>query len=1095
MPDLIILLKNLPTLHLPGGWLGWGEWLAFLVIVAFAQRNLRDFNQPLERWRLRALFLFIVLVPLTTILIPSIMLGPASDPSMPDSPANSSGTPLTPFAAMPWFLAAGFLGPAGAAGLAAFSGILIALWGTHNSFLPLELAGMATFLSWAINQSYRTAFFRLLRRPLIVSLLIAAVSPALLFIDALLTAQGDLAVRIDYGLTHIGAEIIAFSISLVIAGLIAEGFARIAPTRWGAQATTEPSPAESKLTGRFLYIVFPMALILLLVLIVGDWIVAGRVAEQMLLGRMKGAAEMTAGIIPSFSNTGVKILRNLVQEPRYHEMTPNEVREALSHDIINVPYFSQLIYLNPQGEVVACQPSDSVTKLPLSQNELFAVASADDIPIQDFPIRPEPGGKTALISYVAGVYDDDRNLSGILIGRSDLSQNPFATSLIVGLASLSDIPGYGILIDGDANILYHPDPTQIMTTYTGRQDIVGQLFSEPSIQGSVQRVYHLPVKGSSWSVIFKVPAQYVQERAVYIAVPLIGIIFVLTLIAVILVQFSLKTVTASLQWLAGEANLMARGDLDQPLKVEREDEIGQLGRAFEQMRASLKSRLDELNRLLHVSQGVASTLDVEASLAPVLESALVSGATASRVVLVPTLLPHLNGSQSARIKFGYGPAADSFAYLDEQILALTQRQDVVKLTNLTHPRLFSVPSTSPRPQSILAVAIRHENLYYGALWNAYERPHQFSEAEVRYLSTLAGQAALAAANARLFLTAEIGRLRMEAILTSTPDPVLVIDQSDHLLLTNPAARQILDLAIGSSLGKAVDDVIMQEDLVTLLKSKVNDQQSAEISFPDGKVYLATASTMYSDETRVGRVCVLRDVTSFKRLDEMKSEFVSTVSHDLRAPLTMIQGYASMVPIVGDLNEQQSNYLRKISLETEKISRLVHNVLNLGRMESNLGLQLERKQVREVLERVVNSLQARAAQKRIQLVLESIRADLPEIEADQDLLQQALFNLVENAIKFTNSDGKVTLDAQVSPDQITLTVQDTGIGISPTDQTRLFEKYYSPARKGSKIEGGTGLGLAIVKSIVERHGGRVWVESQLGKGSKFFLAIPIRQANG
>ena len=1094
MPELIFLLNNPPSLRFPDGWLAWAEWLAFLSIIAYAQWNLRDHNQPLEKWRLRSVFLLALLVPLTTILIPAMELGPSQALPPAGLPIDPTGTPLTPFAAIPWFLAAGFLGPAGAGALAAFSGLLLALWGTQNAFLPLELAGMATFLSWAINQSYRTLFFRLLRRPLLVSLLIAGVSPALFFIGALLRAPGILASRIEYGLTHVSAEIIAFSVCVVIAGLVAEGFARVASSKWGAQQASQPSPAESKLTGRFLYIIFPMALVLLVVLIIGDWIVAGQVAKQMLFGRMEGAAEMTAGTIPSYSNTGYKILSNLVSESRYNDMTPREVQEALAHDIINVPYFSQLIYVSPVGEIVASQPLNSVEKLPLSEDELLAIDHAKTISVQDIPIRPEAGGKTAIISYVAGIYDADRTLKGVLIGRSNLSQSPFANSLIVGLASLHNIQGQGILIDGEENILYHPDPTQIMTRYPGKRYAESQFVSEQSTDGLLQQVYYLPVQGSSWSVIFRVPARYVQEQAIYIAVRLIAIIIIITLIAVILVQFSLKTVTSSLQRLAVEANLMARGDLDRPLKVEGEDEVGQLGRAFEQMRASLKSRLDELNRLLRVSQGVASTLDVEASLAPVLESALVSGATASRVVLLPALLPNLNGSQSTKINFGYGPSAESFAFLDEQVLALTQRQEVVKLTSLTRPRLLSMPLSSPHPQALLAVAIRHENLYYGALWNAYDRPHQFTEAEVRYLITLAGQAALAAANARLFLTAEIGRLRMEAILTSTPDPVLVIDQNDRLLLTNPAARQILDLPMGSSMGKPIEDVILIKELLTMLKSRASDQQSAEITFPDGKVYLVTASTMYSDANRVGRVCVMRDVTSFKRLDEMKSEFVSTVSHDLRAPLTMIQGYASMVPIVGELNEQQSNYLRKINLETEKISRLVHNVLNLGRMESNLGLQLEKKQVREVLDRVANSLRARAAQKRVQLILEPTPADYPEIEADQDLLHQAMFNLVENAIKFTNADGKVILDAQIAQDQVILTVQDTGIGISPTDQTRLFEKYYSPSRKSAKIEGGTGLGLAIVKSIAERHGGRVWVESQLGKGSKFFLSIPLKQAN-
>jgi two-component system, OmpR family, phosphate regulon sensor histidine kinase PhoR len=250
--------------------------------------------------------------------------------------------------------------------------------------------------------------------------------------------------------------------------------------------------------------------------------------------------------------------------------------------------------------------------------------------------------------------------------------------------------------------------------------------------------------------------------------------------------------------------------------------------------------------------------------------------------------------------------------------------------------------------------------------------------------------------------------------------------------------------------------------------------------------------MMSDMEQVGRVCILRDVTTFKKLDAMKSEFVSTVSHDLRSPLTLIQGYASMLPIVGELNDQQSNYLRKINQETEKITHLVNNVLNLGRIESGIGLQLEKRPVHEVLDRVMNALKARAAQKRIHLLLDPVQPDLPDIEADQDLLHQAMFNLVENGIKFTEADGKVTIAAQLNADQVTFSVGDTGIGISPTDQRRLFEKFFRASQKGEKIDGGTGLGLAIVKSIVERHGGQVWVESMLGKGSTFNFSIPLRQ---
>jgi two-component system, OmpR family, phosphate regulon sensor histidine kinase PhoR len=146
-----------------------------------------------------------------------------------------------------------------------------------------------------------------------------------------------------------------------------------------------------------------------------------------------------------------------------------------------------------------------------------------------------------------------------------------------------------------------------------------------------------------------------------------------------------------------------------------------------------------------------------------------------------------------------------------------------------------------------------------------------------------------------------------------------------------------------------------------------------------------------------------------------------------------------------------------------------------------------------MEKVLSALQLQAAQKRIQLTSELPEEPIPSVEADQALLQQALQNLVENAIKFTRPEGKVHVRLRVQPVGILFEVIDNGTGISPVDQPRLFERFYRGVQQGTKETRGTGLGLAIVKSIAERHGGRVWAESQLGKGSTFYLAIPVQQS--
>jgi signal transduction histidine kinase/HAMP domain-containing protein len=739
-------------------------------------------------------------------------------------------------------------------------------------------------------------------------------------------------------------------------------------------------------------------------------------------------------------------------------------------------------------------PSDDATAVITSQEEKDAIqrAVAGEIPIQYLPVKAEKGEPAAQMSFIATFENGAGELEGVLVGRSDLTVNPFAQPLLTSLKSMSQVGGEGILLDENERILYNPNPDLVMATYDGALQNSSKFFEDTSSDGTRQFVYYQPAVGRQWSVVLTAPALYVQEQALSIAAPLLATIIIASLIAVGVFRLSLRVVTASLQNLAVEADRLAKGQLDQPLRMEGEDEVGQLRRAFEKMRAALKARLDELNRLLVVSQGVASTLELEGSLRPVLESALMTGATSARVALDPALVPEQGGETSQPLRFGAGSSCELYGSLDDQILALTHRQEKVLLTNLSRPRFLTIAQGLPRPYALLALALRHENRFYGALWIAYDEPHQFSDEEVRFISTLAGQAALAASNARLFLTAEIGRQRLEAILSSTPDPVLVTDEHDCLLLSNPAAWHALGFDVEAGQGRPVDQVLSQQQLIDLLRSSSNENQSAEIVLQAGSVYLATASSVLADDRRMGRICVLRDVTHFKEIDSLKSDFVSTVSHDLRSPLTLIRGYATMLQMVGELNEQQAGYIQKIVNGVESMSKLVNNLLDLGRIEAGVGLQLENQPVKDLMANVVAPLQLQADQKRIHLITEiQDEADIL-VEADQALLQQALHNLVENAIKYTEAGGEVRFCYHQQNDQIVFEVQDTGIGIAPADQQRLFEKFYRSSRKGIRSERGSGLGLSIVKSIAERHGGRVWFESQLGKGSIFSMLIPLNQ---
>ncbi len=252
------------------------------------------------------------------------------------------------------------------------------------------------------------------------------------------------------------------------------------------------------------------------------------------------------------------------------------------------------------------------------------------------------------------------------------------------------------------------------------------------------------------------------------------------------------------------------------------------------------------------------------------------------------------------------------------------------------------------------------------------------------------------------------------MLASTPEPVLVIDESNRLLLLNPAAMQVPGLILSPIEGQPVQDVVGPQEVVQLLTKPLNERiSSRDITLANGRIYYGSVALVLAEGRPVGRVCILRDITHFKELEQMKSDFVATVSHDLRSPLTLMRGYATMLQMVGDLNEQQKGYVRKILTGVDNMTRLVTHLLDLGRIEAGIGLQIEKVSLSEVMDEVINSVQLQAVQKDIRLTQEVKGSGNLFIEADRALIQQALVNLVENAIKYTQVGGQVNVQLETS----------------------------------------------------------------------------------
>ncbi len=598
----------------------------------------------------------------------------------------------------PW--AAGCWARVGAVVLGGLSGLLRGYWDTHSLFTVLEMALLGGVFSVAIRQQYRTVLFRMLRQPLLAAIGLIPLRAVLYVLGAYFSASSDATAGLDYALSNVGAVTLAFAGEMLVAGLVAQVLAMASPSVWGGQFKAQHSPAERSLEARFMFGSGVFILLLLVTLLIGDWIVAGNAARRMLRDRLSGTAQVSAQSVPFFLETGQNLAEQIASDPRLLEALDPDLSVLLGEHIQSIPYFNQAFVLDAASRtLLGCYPASvcqSFTLFP--EEDAGLVFTLNAVPNQIYSIPPGEGSQVARISFLAAIGDGTGQAQRVLLGRTDLGINPLTQPLIQSLIAMTEMRGSGILLDGDGKILYHPNASLIKTDYSGQQSDQALFYDETAPDGTRQMVYYQPVEGRSWSVVLTVPAQEAQQLALEIALPLSLMIFGLALFALVILRVGLRFVTRSLQNLASEADRIAKGQLDRPLQVGGEDEVGQLGRAFEQMRVSLQARLEELNRLLVVSRGVASTLDMKEAFQPVLEAALASGASSVRVLLSPQLVPET--PIESPTQFSMGESRDTYAHLDDQILALAEQQERIVLENVHRTRILALDENSPQPASL-----------------------------------------------------------------------------------------------------------------------------------------------------------------------------------------------------------------------------------------------------------------------------------------------------------------------------------------------------------------------------------------------------------
>ncbi|MBA3532149.1 MAG: histidine kinase, partial [Ardenticatenales bacterium] len=249
-----------------------------------------------------------------------------------------------------------------------------------------------------------------------------------------------------------------------------------------------------------------------------------------------------------------------------------------------------------------------------------------------------------------------------------------------------------------------------------------------------------------------------------------------------------------------------------------------------------------------------------------------------------------------------------------------------------------------------------------------------------------------------------------------------------------------------------------------------------------------------DGNHLGRLFVFRDVTHEREADRMRSEFVSMVSHELRTPLTAIKGFVDLLVggEVGELEEEQREFLDIVKYNADRLMGLISDLLDLSQIEAGkIALELAPVDLLPLIRMVVTTLRRQIEAKGQQILL-ALPATLPSVRADADRLSQVLMNLLSNAHKYTPEGGKIIISGRMVQGQVALSVQDTGIGLSPEEQEKLFTRFFRAPNQQTRTEKGTGLGLAITRSLVQLHGSTIAVHSVPNEGSTFTFTLPVAE---
>jgi PAS domain S-box-containing protein len=514
-------------------------------------------------------------------------------------------------------------------------------------------------------------------------------------------------------------------------------------------------------------------------------------------------------------------------------------------------------------------------------------------------------------------------------------------------------------------------------------------------------------------------------------------------------------------------------------------------------------RQRDYDELLRISRAMTSELDLRAVLRLILESAtrLVGG----QVGLIALSKP----DGTYQVVASYGLPSRMIPLVKPLLSDLPDTDGPLDPMHWTIPDLerrlnLVVRAIGIALRQIVALPLTMSDVLVGVIYVLRREGTAFSYADRRVLSSFAGQAAIALHNAQLHLQVTQEKQRLDAIIENSGDGVMILDPQQRITVFNRALTIMSGAPAEEAIGKYCWEVLA-------LRDHHSDQELRGLACPlehcqAGQRFYVEGDLVRQDGIRmtlgitysplldpegqlVNIIANVRDITHFREAEEMKSTFISVISHELKTPVALIKGYA------GTLRREDAHWdaetvhdsLAVIEEESDRLTQLIDNLLDASRLQAG-QMRLERVDVRidKLAARIVDEFGHQSDQHVFELDFPS---DFPPIQGDQERLRQVLSNLLSNAIKYSPSGGRILVAGRYDDDQVYVAVTDQGIGIPVGERDRIFDRFYRVDSALSRRTQGAGLGLYLVKSVIEAHGGQIWVEGNEGQGSTFVFTLP------